>query len=94
MYSKSSNQRLSEGQLQFINIRNQPGTKKNYWSGGKARSNKCDISSLLKAPKEFADLAPKGNDFHNLRSVTEKQESKIGNFFLRREFIFKFIDRK
>ena len=73
MYSKRSDQRLSEGQFQFINIRNQPGTKNNYWSGGKARSNKCDLSSLLKAPKDFADLAPKGNEFHNLGPETESK---------------------
>ena len=76
MYSKRNDQRLSEVQFQFINIRNQPGTKKNYWSERKARSNKCDLSSFRKASREFADLAPKGNEFHNLGPATEKQELK------------------
>ena len=50
--------------------------KKPTKSEGKARSNKCDLSSLLKAPKEFADLAPKCNKFNNLVPATKKQESK------------------
>ena len=61
-------------QFQFINIRNQPGSETNYWSGVKVRSNKCDLRILQKAPQELADLAYKGNEFHNLGPATEKQE--------------------
>ena len=33
-------------------------------------------SSLQIATKDFADLAPNGNEFHNLRPATAKQEWK------------------
>ena len=36
----------------------------------------CVSRSLRKAPKELADRAPKGNEFHNLEPATEKQQSK------------------
>ena len=39
---------------------------------GKAWSYKWDFSTLRKDPKELADIAPKGNEFHNLGPATEK----------------------
>ena len=48
----------------------------NYGSGGKMRSNKWDLSISRKAPQGLADLAPKGNEFHNLGQATERQVSK------------------